>query len=519
MRALFKYLCAAAVFLTPAIGHAGKTYGLVIGVDNYQFITDLHGAENDARDIADALTRMDAEVTLLLNRDATRDAVLSAWRKLAQGLGPEDQLIVSYAGHGSHEPEFHKGSEADGRDETLLLSGFSPYGAASGERIRDDEIAELIALSPKGQVILVVDACHSGTVSRNLAPSLGFRYVSHGKITADPLPPPPPPKSHEAEREDAALFLAAGDDSEKIPEFLINGKPRGALSYSFAASLRDAAADENGDQVLTKGEIEAYVRRKVRTVSQGVQRPQVSPSGGNETVLFALRSGAQTPSPDAIPMAERDFQDLPKLKLHLPKPSIGPIEGVQLVAAQQDADLRFEPNTGKLISMVGDIIRQVPSRNDPKAAIQEVVDKLRLAQAMDHLSTELDVQFANGDRLYGAGDEVTVQVSNRASAHLGLLNVASDGQISFLYPMPSFGDPASIDPRNPINLPLQVQAPFGSDHVIAIDAKGHDQQLWDTLAAFDGTQDIRGLWDLLRSISASSQVAIFPFHTTDEQNG
>ncbi|MDJ0640665.1 MAG: caspase family protein, partial [Paracoccaceae bacterium] len=59
--------------------HAQQTFGLVIGIDEYTYVSDLHGAVNDAEDIADALTALGGEVTLLLNANATRDAILGAW--------------------------------------------------------------------------------------------------------------------------------------------------------------------------------------------------------------------------------------------------------------------------------------------------------------------------------------------------------------------------------------------------------------------------------------------------------
>src|SRR6056297_1233631 len=141
-------ILATVVGLTlagPAL--AERSYGLVIGIDDYAFIPDLYGAVNDAEDIADALAGSGAEVTLLLDGAATRAAILGAWEGILDRAAPGDRLVVSYAGHGSNEPEHVAGSEEDGRDENFLLAGFAPRGAAAGERIRDDEIAEFLARS------------------------------------------------------------------------------------------------------------------------------------------------------------------------------------------------------------------------------------------------------------------------------------------------------------------------------------------------------------------------------------
>lgn len=521
MRAPLWSVLSAGLLCVPAGAEAGRIYALVIGIDEYRFVTDLQGAVNDANDIAVALTGLDAEVTTLLDGSASRDAILAEWRRLASGLAPDDQLIVSYAGHGSNEPEHFSGSEADGRDETLLLSGFAPFGPAAAERIRDDEIAELIALAGEGQTIFVADACHSGTLSRNLAPALGFRYVSVGQIEADPLPPPPPRASGAEGREQAALFLAAADDSEKTPEFLIDGKPRGALSYAFAAGLR-GDADADGDRVLTKGEIETFVRRKIRSVSQGSQRPQVAPAGESERVVIALRGNA-TPVAGDRPV-DLEFDALPAVTLsHDGGPEgdrlLAGLSGVTLVPPGTVADLRLEMATGALRSMVGDVVREVAGAPSPaiRADVQAVADTQRLTGALTAMAGDLDVSFLGGDRTYRRGDVVTVRVTGRERPGLTLLNIASDGKIAFLYPRPDFGDPDSIAADATLDLALEVGAPFGADTVIAIETDGPAPELREMLRRLDGSRDVAGFWDgfraYARSLPTPPGVAVFPFHT------
>ncbi|WP_347313403.1 caspase family protein [Defluviimonas sp. SAOS-178_SWC] len=522
MRGLLQRFLIAVLALAPVSAEAGRIYGLVIGIDDYSFVPDLHGAVNDASDIADALTELDAEVVTLLDHAASREAILAEWRRLATGLGPDDQLIVSYAGHGSNEPEHFVGSEKDGRDETLLLSGFAPYGPAAAERIRDDEIAELIALAGDGQTIFVADACHSGTLSRNLAPALGFRYVSVGKIEADPLPPPPPRTSTAEGRDVAALFIAAADDSEKTPEFLIDGRPRGALSYAFAASLR-GAADADGDRVLTKGEIETYVRRKIRSVSQGSQRPQVEPAGESDRVVIALPGAPAEPS--GTRPTDRGFDALPPVTLsHNGGPEadriLAPLRGVTLVANGTPADLRLDLGVGSLLSMVGDVVREIGT-TPPQAMredVQSAVDTLRLTTALTAMGSDLDVSFAGGDRTYRRDDVVSVRVTGRESAGLALLNIASDGEIAFLYPRTDLGDPAEITRDASLDLPLRVQAPFGADTVIAVETDGPAPELREMLQLLDGSHDVAGFWEGFRRFARSQRVApriaVFPFHTT-----
>jgi len=493
-------LIAACLAAAPAWAERG--FGLVIGIDDYAFVPDLHGAVNDATDIAAALEGLGAEVTLLLDADATRAAILGAWEDILDRARPGDLLVVSFAGHGSNEPEAVPGSEADGRDENFLLAGFAPRGAAAAERIRDDEIAELLARSAELEVIFVADACHSGTVTRDLDPALGYRYVTPEGIADDPLPPPPPPSA--AAGEDVALFLAAVNETEKVPEVLIDGVARGALSYAFASGIR-GAADLDGDGTLTKGELEAHVRRTVRQKSDGVQLPQSSPAGQEARPLLAVRA-APPPAPED-PLTARAFAALPALAVSGDWAGVGGVRvGAGGVLARDGAAIR---------SAVGDPVAYAPTT----AAAQAVADKHRLVAALGALAhPTLDVVFDEGDRLYRDGETLVIETRGRTTDYVTLFNLGSDGTIAYLYPVtdPELGldDPAQAPAVGPITLPVRVGPPFGADHVVALESPVPPHALRRRLAALSGSRDMAALWEALRHSGASA--AVFPFFTGGE---
>ncbi|MEM8631813.1 MAG: caspase family protein [Pseudomonadota bacterium] len=536
MRALVRHILAACLCLptavAPAFAESGTTYGLVIGIDDYAYITDLDGAVNDANDIAKTLGDLGARVTLLLDAEAAREAVLGHWRRIAQKVKPGDRLIVSFAGHGSNEPEFHPGSEADGRDEVFLLAGFRPSGAAAGERIRDDEIAEMIALTPEAQVIFVADACHSGTLSRDLKPSLGFRYVAHDPIKGDPLPPPPPPPDATASNGPAVIALAAVDDASKVPELLIGGEVRGALSFAFADALR-GAADIDADGQLTKGEIEGYVRRKVRALSHGAQRPQVEPAGLEDTVLVALpettRPAQTTTNIQASGTGlQQSFSDLPPVTLSHNGGKAGDVilddlDAVTLVAEGHPADLSLDIRAGVLVSNVGDTIRHIGAM-EPDAfrdAVRKTANRIKFEKALSDVAgrQNLSIDFGGGDGTYWLGETLDITISGRTDAYLALFSIAADGTVSFLYPLrrPDLGimDPASVDPRHAIRLALEVAPPFGADFIVAVETQAPNARLVKALTAFDGASDVATLWTLLGTATQprARRLALQPFFT------
>lgn len=114
-------------------------------------------------------------ITVLLNEQATKTAVTGALRLLTETSQRGDHIYIHFSCHGQQMAD-DNGDEPDGLDEALI-----PYDArrryTSGEyegenHLRDDELGELLAalrrkVAAEGNVIAVLDACHSGTADRD----------------------------------------------------------------------------------------------------------------------------------------------------------------------------------------------------------------------------------------------------------------------------------------------------------------------------------------------------------------
>jgi hypothetical protein len=291
----------------PAI--AGEIHALVIGIDRYQHGRPLRGAVNDASDIADVLRRRGVrDVTLLLDDAASRAGISAGWSQILSVARPGDTVLLTYAGHGGQEPERVKGSERDGMDEVLLLGGFSQRGPGTRERIFDDELHRWFTeAGTRGlEVVFVADACHSGTMMRGYddrAGALSVRYAPYAVEDDELLIDVPPAADFVAVDQANVTFLAAGQDNEKVPEIpirLASGRVvmRGALSYTFARAL-DGAADENGDRVLDRVELERYVIENVRMLAESRHTPELLPRAAADRAVLSL-PGATAAEPVAI---------------------------------------------------------------------------------------------------------------------------------------------------------------------------------------------------------------------------
>lgn len=113
------------------------------------------------------------DVRTLVNEQATKSAIVSAFKNLAVRCKTDDIVYVQFSGHGQLVTD-DNGDEQDGWDEAWI-----PYDAClkygkkdKGEKhLIDDEINVLLTgirnkIGDSGKLLVVVDACHSGDSSR-----------------------------------------------------------------------------------------------------------------------------------------------------------------------------------------------------------------------------------------------------------------------------------------------------------------------------------------------------------------
>ncbi|MCW2248830.1 hypothetical protein M2352_004490 [Azospirillum fermentarium] len=494
--AVRRMLAAGAAVLALAAGTArAEMAALVIGIDAYRTVTPLHGAVNDARDIADALKTAGAgTVRLLLDGDATRGAVLKEWDALIAATAPDATLVLSYAGHGGQEPERVPGSEADGKDEVLLLAGFAAKGPGTAERITDDELALMLKAAAPRRVIFVADACHSGTMTRAVDPrggQLGTRAATYGPIEDDALPPPTPAAlAAEKEEPPNVTFFAAVPEDELAPEVMIDGQPRGALSWAFARALR-GGADRDGDGILSKGELESFIRETVRMKMEGRQHPQVRPAGRGGDALIEATPVPVAPFaglPDGAPVTLRILaaeDDARRLAAAL--------TGITPVTGDGPALLTWDQRRGEVISESGDMVAGVKgSPADPAVIrrLQQIVDRWSLVERAKAAAgpRPLALALLPDDRIHHQGDKVTFAVSGNQGRYFTLIDLAADGSVAFLYPRAGGpdSDPLLIPRNGPYRLLFTVQPPFGADHFIAITTTQPLPALHADLLALEG---------------------------------
>ena len=513
-------LSAAAIALAAASPAAAKTYGLVIGIDDYQSLPSLGGAVNDARDIASALSEAGVtDITMLLDRAASREAILKAWHDIVAKARLGDTVVFSYAGHGGQERERVQGSEQDGLDEVFLLSGFKADASGNGQRIIDDEINKLFTEARHLKIVFIADSCHSGTMTRSFDQRTGgakTRLGNYGEIVDDQLPEPDTAAATlDPELMDNVVFFGAVQDHEVALEFPIDGVSRGALSYSFARALR-GHADQDGDAVIGTRELEVYLVEKVRTMSEGRQFPQMVPRGQPTEIEFPVPGSTQpneqntqttqntnqavqqtptdTQNASDNPAPTQDTSGMIRIAVLGTDNAEGLAEQLRdtIAAPRESADLIWDTASGEVISSSGDIVARLGPGTNPHP-VQPVVNKwLLLRELGTHAESQpLSLRIDAGNQTHRDGAQLAILLNGHKHEHLTLFNLAVDGTVQFLVPWPSHGDKnyhGKVWPDRAFEFALRVSEPYGADHLVALTSPASMSGLHIDLLGLDGTK-------------------------------
>ena len=147
-------------------GSGRKVTALCIGINSYKE-SPLGGCVRDAKLWATTLRSLGFEAYLLLEEEATGDAVREGLAKLVQNSVAGDHLVFQFAGHGTR---FEDSSGDESNDAGPALDEcLCAIDCESSDRglVIDDEIRAILDTLPDGVAMTCFfDCCHSGSATR-----------------------------------------------------------------------------------------------------------------------------------------------------------------------------------------------------------------------------------------------------------------------------------------------------------------------------------------------------------------
>lgn len=316
---------------------------LLIGVGKYQMPgNDLPGIDLDINMMEETASLMGFNVKVLMDEDATlanTQRTISSW--LGTGVSADDRVLIYFSGHGVRIPD-DNGDEPDNQDEVLVMHDAKQEQrngqATLGNVLVDDQFDQLLAAIPSKNVLVLIDACHSGTSTKNLSLSptssfgsiMGqpkvFNYsgmpkavVTRGNFSVE--------EKTEKTQENYVLIAAAQDHQQAIAT-----KQGSVFTAGVHQLVRDAA---QSSEALTPKQIRDKVEDYIKTELQGsnnifhpnligsenlAQKPLqlVSLDGGYGPVWEKLQTLAQNaPKPLRVAFNQSSFAEGDKLIIQI----------------------------------------------------------------------------------------------------------------------------------------------------------------------------------------------------------
>jgi metacaspase-1 len=238
-----------AALLSLATTAFADSRALLIGIGDYEMKdADLPGIDLDIatmKRVASTMGFKDNEVKVLFDGAATYDGVvreLATWAR--SGVTNKDKVLIYFSGHGTRIPDANN-DEPDGADEVLVLRDSRPArvnGRATFEKVLiDDKMAELLAQIPTSNLLVLIDACNSGTATRTL--ELKNRRLGNSSVAVKYLDYPGMPRGdgftlkNEASAKSNFAALAAAQDNE----YALATAEGGIFTIGLARSIHEAA--------------------------------------------------------------------------------------------------------------------------------------------------------------------------------------------------------------------------------------------------------------------------------------
>ena len=244
-------------WVSAAKPQSGKSWAVVIGIDDYVHEPPLKYAEDDAREMATVLGQLGFQVlTPLYNEAATRDAILD----LLQGelgstkVGNQDRVVVYFSGHG-----VTWGSEPSKLGYLMPVEGQRAKPYQKG--ISMQELAGIANAIRAKQVLFLIDACYGG--------------IAGGREKGEDLPVMTDMYLKQIQREKGRWLMTAGGADQEALE--LGAKGHGAFTYFILEGLgeRRSADQLYPEFLITTSELFQFVKPRVYEQAQFLGKRQV----------------------------------------------------------------------------------------------------------------------------------------------------------------------------------------------------------------------------------------------------
>lgn len=252
------------LFLIGLQVHAQTKRALIIAIGKYDREKTGWGeinVDNDVTLVKESLLKqqfLPENITVLKHEAATKEGIVKALDNLANTSHPDDIVVIHFSSHGQ-QLEDDGDDEMDHLDEAIV-----PYGAIynpnpvefqkyAGGYFRDDLFGEKVTvirnkLGSKGDLLVLMDACHSGTGTRgpgtavargSKPPMVSTTFGSRPINTKDETGVFKENTKVKLKNDAATYVVISGAQAQELNYETLdeNKKAVGSLSYAFSKAI------------------------------------------------------------------------------------------------------------------------------------------------------------------------------------------------------------------------------------------------------------------------------------------
>lgn len=305
------------VYMSAPLTVHAEPVALIITVGEYAHprISPLPGTRKDSKTIQRLARDFGIDRHLILkDRQVTLRNVRQKFKELRNIAGKDDLVWVYFSGHGLQIAD-ESGDESDRKDEVLTMYD---TGAENGKIVNvlvDDEVKSLMGSLKSEHQWLIVDACHSGTISKGgLDDMLRGDMVFNAKsISVHDIVDPEHSGPISIDRgafgtknvqlgtkslSSRLVSLSAAKDSEES----LDSPEGGLFTNSLVSVARSLSCDQRNASNLIEG-TRAKINRKLSASANKTFTPQwhTGPSGERKVLSKNCRRRQRPPSTTSTP--------------------------------------------------------------------------------------------------------------------------------------------------------------------------------------------------------------------------
>jgi hypothetical protein len=326
---------------------SGRMCIAVIGIDHYRAWNPLRNAVSDACGALNLFLQLGFEQACapLYDDAATADALHRLVTDDLAVLGPEDSLVLFFAGHGHTIARTYPGATSLTKKEGYLIpvDGDRPGGRTSTWLRLDSWLGDVTHL-PVKHLLVVLDACHSG---------IALDPVIWRSSDPDPAGAIEPLRARRSRR----VITSALDDQRAMDSGPVPGHSlfTGCLIEALTGGLVASA----GDSLVTGTDIGRYVQRRVSSYPKSQQTPdfgalelddrgellvrvrpidvqQLARTGDAAPARLDAQAGPETPNDPVLdPRPARDGVTARPLRLVILAGAIGLLVGALMIVGSR----------------------------------------------------------------------------------------------------------------------------------------------------------------------------------------